>query len=561
MCQAGLFSAVTSAFIIQIDPQLRPDSGDDTAALLRILLYRMDNTTFGNEVPTLPQWSGPPSAMVHVQAILFASLSASLLSAFLAMLGKQWLNRYVSTDNRGSAIERCHNRQQKLDGIVAWYFDSVMESLPLMLQVALLLLGCALSRYLWETSMTVASVVIGVTSLGLLLYLFILVVGTVWESCPYQTPGSHFLRSMGPTVDSVLRPVASALGNMLKGSEVYNFITRIWDVWNFWYFWGGFIFNLLVMFLGTPIYFAIDVYHLVRVVVKALTSLLVQSSHLPRRVYLCSRRWFSQSTAAPDLRCASWTLQTFPNGPVRLSTLKYLLTSAEFTLLDYPLIGEYFDLLFGCISINNNKAEVIQGLEQHAMVYAKSFFHTLRRLVCTPPGLDVPRNLWENYQRFFPPSTVFRGLPLYHTMVKIEALINGHRVGNLVSWTDYRPSNQELIPFARHMVEAAQEEYQQTENKKLPCWILRFALHFLSLDPPAPASAIADCLTIIAIALDHNPSNASVSDERCIYSNFWEFTVLTKVQCTGGASFASHNSEARNHGNCARYGPCLLVQA
>ena len=108
----------------------------------------IDNITFGNEVPTLLQWTGPPLAMVHVQTILFASLSASLLSAFLAMLGKQWLDRYVSTDNRWSAIDRCQNQQRKLDGIVAWYFDSMMESLPLILQVALLLLGCALSRYL-----------------------------------------------------------------------------------------------------------------------------------------------------------------------------------------------------------------------------------------------------------------------------------------------------------------------------------------------------------------------------------------------------------------------------
>jgi hypothetical protein len=90
-----------------------------------------------------PQDSRGPS-----YPILFASLAASLLSAFLAMLGKQWLNRYQSTDMRGTAIERSQNRQRNLDGVVAWYFDYVLESLPLMLQVALLLLGCALSRYL-----------------------------------------------------------------------------------------------------------------------------------------------------------------------------------------------------------------------------------------------------------------------------------------------------------------------------------------------------------------------------------------------------------------------------
>ena len=56
-----MFSAVTSAFIIEVDPQLQPDSGDETAALLRVLIYKMDNTAFGNDVPALPEWNGPPA--------------------------------------------------------------------------------------------------------------------------------------------------------------------------------------------------------------------------------------------------------------------------------------------------------------------------------------------------------------------------------------------------------------------------------------------------------------------------------------------------------------------
>ena len=132
--------------------------------------------------------------IVQVQALLFASLTASLFSAFLAMLSKQWLNRYASVDMRGSAIERSRNRQRKVDGIVSWYFDNVMESLPLMLQAALLLLGCALSRYLWEINMTVALVVLGITSFSVLFYLFIVIAGAVFASCPYQTPGAHILR-------------------------------------------------------------------------------------------------------------------------------------------------------------------------------------------------------------------------------------------------------------------------------------------------------------------------------------------------------------------------------
>ena len=85
---------MASAFVIQINSQLQRDPNQETAALLRVLIYKMDNTTFGNNVPVLPQWTGPPRAIIQVQAILYASLAASLFSAFLAMLGKQWLNRY-----------------------------------------------------------------------------------------------------------------------------------------------------------------------------------------------------------------------------------------------------------------------------------------------------------------------------------------------------------------------------------------------------------------------------------------------------------------------------------
>ena len=57
-----------------------------------------------------------------------------------------------------------------------------------MLQAALLPLGCALSRYLWTISGIVPSVVIGVTSFGLISYLFIVVAGAISADCPYQTP-------------------------------------------------------------------------------------------------------------------------------------------------------------------------------------------------------------------------------------------------------------------------------------------------------------------------------------------------------------------------------------
>ena len=102
-----------------------------------------------------------PRTIVHVQAILFTSLGASLFSAFLAMLGKQWLTRSDPSDMRRSVVERSRNRQRKLDGIVAWYFDYVMEPLPPLLQAALSVVGRLLPAAKMARARGIAGVAIG----------------------------------------------------------------------------------------------------------------------------------------------------------------------------------------------------------------------------------------------------------------------------------------------------------------------------------------------------------------------------------------------------------------
>ena len=154
----------------------------------------LGNTPTGPDA-ALPEWDGPDGTIVRVQAVLYSSFSASLLAAFIAMLGKQWLNRYASVE-RGSAIDRGRQRKRKMDGMVTWRFGLVMECLPLTLQAALLLLGYALSSYLFFTDRVVASVVIGFTAFGLLFYFLIVSTATIFYNCPFQTPLSLILRSL-----------------------------------------------------------------------------------------------------------------------------------------------------------------------------------------------------------------------------------------------------------------------------------------------------------------------------------------------------------------------------
>ena len=164
-----------------------------TAAYLRILIHNMNNTLFPDADPSSVTWTGPPPEIVTVQSLLYSSLAASLFAAFIAMLGKQWVTRYLRKQG-GSAAEKSRDRQRKLDGFKQWKFQLVIESLPVMLQLALLLLGSGLTLYLWTISRTVAGVILAFTLLGLTSYAFFTLAATFHYNCPYQTPLSILIR-------------------------------------------------------------------------------------------------------------------------------------------------------------------------------------------------------------------------------------------------------------------------------------------------------------------------------------------------------------------------------
>ena len=213
--QAGLFSAVSSAFVLDVQPKLEPDPNEQSAALLRAILLTLNQSAIPGESPTVPPiQENTPGGITTTSCLMCASLLVSLLAAFIAMLGKQWLNRYLRNTG-GSMIERCGDRQRKLEGLERWPFHSFVESLPMMLQLALLLLACGLCRQTISINTSVAGVLITLTTLGVLFYLGIVIAGTSSYACPFQTPASTALRSswkeMRPRITPVVLPIIGAL--------------------------------------------------------------------------------------------------------------------------------------------------------------------------------------------------------------------------------------------------------------------------------------------------------------------------------------------------------------
>ena len=228
--KAGLFSAVSSAFVIDVQSNLQPDPNQQTAILLRAILLTLNQSAIPGESPSLlPVQAGPPGGIVTVSGLMYASLLISLLAAFTAMLGKQWLNRYLRHVG-GSTIERCGDRQRKCDGLAKWPFHLFIESLPIMLQVSLLLLACGLCQYMWSINTTVAYTLITLTALGVLFYLAVVVASVSSYACPFQTPASAALRSLWKEVGHRVVPVTLPIG--IVAARLYRMsrstILRLW---------------------------------------------------------------------------------------------------------------------------------------------------------------------------------------------------------------------------------------------------------------------------------------------------------------------------------------------
>lgn len=206
MLQAGIFAAVSSAFIVNLESKLNPDPSDMTNALLKILINKVDNGTFSEQEASLPIWTGLSSTEIWIQTLAYTSLSISLLASLGAVIAKQWLEYFrTSRFGQGPLDDRCKRRQRKLDGLETWQVDAIIAILPSFLQLALLFFGIALSADIWTQQHTIASVIVGTTALGVVFYAFTAVATVISPDCPFQTPMSIVLGHLRQAITPLAR--------------------------------------------------------------------------------------------------------------------------------------------------------------------------------------------------------------------------------------------------------------------------------------------------------------------------------------------------------------------
>ena len=198
----------------------------DPAELTNVLLLRIlrQDASFGGVDPLAPI-SNVPTGVLRAQSILFASLSVTLLVSFIAVLGKRWILYYTRAMTRGNIIDRGKEHQAKLAGLRKWRLHLIMELPPLMLQFALLLFGVALVVYLWDLDVSIAGVVLAVTSIGLAFYTCIATIATVYSDCPFKSPLSVLLPKVLPWAKEFTAFARVWLG--LKATPLLSQIERV----------------------------------------------------------------------------------------------------------------------------------------------------------------------------------------------------------------------------------------------------------------------------------------------------------------------------------------------
>ncbi|KAG1751839.1 hypothetical protein EDB19DRAFT_1628328 [Suillus lakei] len=156
---AGLFSAINTSFIIA----MQPNSVDTTNALL-VLLIQI--TLYGPSAAQSMSLSSSTnySSIFWMQALAYMSLALSLLAAFGAVMGKQWLNFYkTGRYGDGSLEERCKQRHNKYKGLEIWWFEGMLQSFSDLLKASLFLFGVSLAGWMWTLQRTISILIISMT--------------------------------------------------------------------------------------------------------------------------------------------------------------------------------------------------------------------------------------------------------------------------------------------------------------------------------------------------------------------------------------------------------------
>ncbi|KAK7684418.1 hypothetical protein QCA50_012365 [Cerrena zonata] len=190
---AGLFSAVVTAFIIESYKNLQPQSDDTSAQVLLHISAQLAslslngnfiNSTISSFTPT-PFPRLPSSILINT--LWSSSLVIALITASIGILVKQWFHELMAYTTHDPQ-ERLKLRFFRERGLERWKVFAIASSLPVLLQLALILFFIGLAVFLHQLDSIVGWTITGIMISWLMIFTFTTFTPAFSSQCPYKTP-------------------------------------------------------------------------------------------------------------------------------------------------------------------------------------------------------------------------------------------------------------------------------------------------------------------------------------------------------------------------------------
>ncbi|KAJ3517344.1 hypothetical protein NLJ89_g567 [Agrocybe chaxingu] len=235
IAKASLFSAVVTAFIIESYKNLKPDPNDTAVILLARIASRLDNPLNSSALPPAvdetPIPFSPSLTLVNVFWIL--SLVVSLTTVLIGIVASQWLREHQIYPAHFSTEQKLALFNMRTEMLNRWYIPAFFTSLPVLLELALVLFFFGLAEFLRSLGVTQVTVPI-IVAIGLSLLFLVATTAipalqvltvrltatqlnkSVPVPCPYKSPQARLFRLL----------VSSRMGNFL----VHHMFSPIYSV-------------------------------------------------------------------------------------------------------------------------------------------------------------------------------------------------------------------------------------------------------------------------------------------------------------------------------------------
>ncbi|KAJ7909957.1 hypothetical protein B0H13DRAFT_2488991, partial [Mycena leptocephala] len=190
---AGLFSAILTAFLIEIRKGLQEDLQSTTNTLLMVLIENQRNVTH-SQIPSAHTFV-PTLSSRWVNGLWFSSLMFSLISALAASLAKGWVTQFSSTVS-GSSWGNAKLHCSQCLGLKRWHLRVIVQGLPILIHIAFFLFSIGLVILLFGDDRAIGIAICVLTVLIGLLYILSSIHPAYYPESPFRTPVSATIQHL-----------------------------------------------------------------------------------------------------------------------------------------------------------------------------------------------------------------------------------------------------------------------------------------------------------------------------------------------------------------------------